>query len=235
MKKAFGCVFVCVSLSSVLLASPSDHYYSLKRQPKVGETIDYHVEANFQFMGRTATMTMDQMNKVVKVDQQGAFDIETTPKECRFVADGKTKELSPGDATTACYDAFGCPIALDSTVKDDFTQRKANMLAFVAPEKQASVGSEWDKDWTADPDTKAEAAKSTYKFEAEEKVDGINAVRVAFTYTETSGDYPMSGEGHEWINKEDGSLVKVDARFKNFPMNGGTPVDGTLVMERKSR
>ena len=228
--RTLGALLGCVLLSAAL-AAPKPHAYELKRQPKVGDEARYQVAASFQFNGRTASMNMEQTESVTKVERD-SFEVKTSACKCKFCVDGKTQQLPDTDGASAVYDRLGTLLNLHLSAPDDDAYRKANMLAFVAPGKAVQEGDKWDQEFKSNASLGVREAKTTFEVEKVEKVGKIEAAKVKFDYAENEGVDPISSNGHAWVNVADGSVLRLEASFSNFPMNGH-PLSGTFLMTRE--
>ena len=230
MRKALYLVFAFGIISGALAVSGKNSY-ELKRQPKVGDSLKYHVDAEFKLDDRSAKMSLDQTETVAKVESDGSFEIETKASDGKFVVDGHEQEMPSDAGTRGVYNAFGTLLTIPEA-SDPVLYRKAYMIEFIAPDHSVHVGDNWQQEFKADS-PQGVPAKSTYKVEVIEKVNGINAAKVHFSYTELEGTAPITSEGDTWVNTNDGSVVKLEASFKNFPMGAsGVPVQGTFSMKR---
>jgi hypothetical protein len=225
-----GALIGCVSLS-VALAAPNPHAYELKRLPKVGDAARYQVAANFQFNGRTASMNMEQTEAVTKVETD-SYEVKTSACKCRFSVDGKEQRLPDSEATSALYDRLGSLLNLHLNAPDDDAYRKANMLAFVAPEKAVQEGDKWEQRFKSNASVGVREAKTVFEVEKAERVGKHDAVVVKFDFAESEGEDPITSSGHVWVNALDGSVLKLEASFKNFPFNGH-PMSGTFSMTKE--
>jgi len=228
--RTFGALVGCVVLSAAL-AAPNPHAYELKRQPKLGAEARYQVSATFQFNGRTASMKMEQTEAVTKVESD-SFEVKTSACKCKFCVDGATKDLPDSEASSAVYDRLGALLDLHLGAPDENAYRKANMLAFIAPDKAVQLGDKWEQLFKANANLGVRDAKTSFEVEKNEKLGKQDAVEVKFDYAETEGDDPISSTGHIWVNAADGSVLKLEASFTNFPFNGH-PMSGTFSMARE--
>lgn len=231
MRKSFWCVSVCLVFSAAAL-SAGKHALNLKRQARVGDTLTYDIAAAFDYKGHSASLRMQQTEKVTKADDSG-YDVESTVCACSMKHDGKESAVPAGDATCSSYSPAGALTAIQPSPDDHVTFRKADMLAFVAPDRDVAVGDDWTQQWQADSSKGTPDAVTKYHAEGEEQVSGYDTVKVKFAYKESNGAYPLSSEGYEWVSTKDGSVVKIDAKFKNLPMGDAeVPVSGTFQMQR---
>lgn len=233
MRKAIGAL-LCVAVSLSIFAAPKSRSYDLKRQPKVGDSTHYEVNATFEYQGRTASMTMEQTESVTKIENDGTFQVSTSASNCKFCTNGHEQQLPDSPRNSVVYDNLGALVNIQQSTPDAEAYRKATMLDFVAPDHSVLPGEKWTRTFKADASTGMRAATSNYEFEKTERVADVEAAKVHFEYSETEGNDAISSSGYAWINPENGSIVKIEAKFKNFPMGeSGRPVDGTFSMTKQ--
>jgi hypothetical protein len=231
--KSFGTVLLCLAVAGPCLGSDAKTY-ELRRQPKVGDSATYVVNASFDYSGKTAAMSMRQVETITKVDGD-SFEVETKASDCRMKSsDGKEEAVPEDKPSCTVYDRLGALLTIHEASPDGTAYRKANMLSFVAPARAVHEGDQWTREFKADVASGMRDAKSTFCVEKAEKLGSFGTVNIRFSFAEATGTDAISSEGHLWVNQQDGSIVKIEAKFKNLPMGeAGVPVDGSFSMTRE--
>lgn len=221
---------LCCLLSVIAVVALAGNTYVLKRQPKVGETTKYRVKAEFSYKGEAATMSMLQTEKVCRVDDDGAYEVETSSAEAKMFSRGEDRALPDEEPITSRYDRSGAVLKLGAS-EDPLAYRRANMLSVILPNKEVKVGEEWKRELDATCKCGVPSV-SQFQVEAEERVGDTDTVKVKFAYHESGCESPISSEGFAWVKPADGSLVKLEADIQNLPMGAtNTPVEGKFTMK----
>jgi hypothetical protein len=221
-----GAALACTALASGM--------FSLKRQCKVGDVAVYRINVDMKYEDLTASISLLQREKVTKVDASGNYVIEETASEGKMSARGEVRHMPDSKPVLSHYTASGLLTKIEEDEPDPFAYRKAHLVSFVAADKQVGLGDSWEHVREADEKKGVPASKSKFTVDAEEKVGGVECLRVKFWFKETEGEDPMSSEGTIWVCAKDGSTEKVDAEFQNLPFGeAGVPVAGKFSMKRE--
>ena len=206
----------------------------LVRKPVAGTETKYRLKANLELGGQEIVFNGAIAEKVVEVAADGSYTLENRTLEGKVSVAGQEIDVPAG--TTPSISVF-TPNGLIKELRGDAVEssayRSANLSSTYFPDKEVKVGDEWTYDAKADTKTGAVSTKSTYKIAGEEKVGAFDTFRITFTTKEAEGSEPASSEGTVWIDKADGSMVKTDAKWANFPFPGApAPVNGTVSVTR---
>lgn len=205
---------------------------TLKRAPKVGETIKYHIKAEMEVpQVGTGEMNATVTDKVSKVSENGEYAIESTMTEGKFVYPGGEFDIPEQGASTTTYNPQGAILSLKEPSNDPSSRRLANMNAISFPSTPVKVGDTW-KTVVKKDDQGSVDAEGSYKVEGSEKVGEYETLKITGTYKETSGEAPASASGTFWINVKDGTLVKMVGAIKNAPYPTVGPLDAKVWMTR---
>ncbi|HZH99344.1 MAG TPA: hypothetical protein VEX38_10265, partial [Fimbriimonadaceae bacterium] len=174
MKSAGLLGFAAVVVSTALAGG----MFSLKRQCKVGETAVYRVNVDLKYEELSASLSLLQTEKVVKVQPDGSYTIEETASEGKMTTRGEERPMPDGKPVLSQYTATGSLRSIQEDEPDPFAYRKANLVSFVAADKHVGVGDSWEHVHEAAEKRGVPASLSKYTIEAEESVLGMEALRV---------------------------------------------------------
>ena len=220
-----------IALTSAFAAAQE---YTIKRQPKVGDSIRYQLKAELDLGTLQAVMTGISTEKVTKVEANGSFEIESTSTEGKVEIEGGTQPVKQPGPMLSTYGAMGELVSLKGQQIDSSVYRMANLNAFRAPDKAIKVGDSWTRELAADPKTGVVPAKATFTLEAAETIGEIAVLKFKYAYTEVLGaPGGATAEGFMWIDPKDGSLVKSELTIKNAPFpQSPVPINAKLTATR---
>lgn len=206
---------------------------TLKRAPKVGETIKYHIKAELEIpqMG-AAEMNATISEKVTKVSENGEYVIESSMAEGKVSFPGGEMDIPEQGATTTTFNALGAVLSLKDPSGDPNAMRLANLQSITFPTTALKVGDTWSTSTKKD-DKGSVDGKGDYKVEALEKVGEFDTMKISGTFKETGGEAPASSTGTFWVNVKDGTLVKLMGNIKNAPYPQVGPLDAKVTMTRE--
>jgi hypothetical protein len=231
--KRIHLVGLSLALGVSAFAAVSDGV-SLKRLAKEGDTTRYKVKADLSIAGQSASMTSTTIEKVTKVEADGTYSIESSDVDTKVVFGGQEIESPPQAPETSIYLPTGQLKEIKGDRVSEQTYRMAILGSFITPDKPVSVGDTWAKDIAADSKTGVLATKATYKVVADEKVGTYDTLKIEQTVKETTGDSPASSTLTVWINKADGTMVKLEGKWVNAPFPGSpVPGDATITITRE--
>ncbi len=218
-------IFLC-ALSLVAGVHGALDTFTLKLVPKLSEFKKYKQTAKLNFKGMELDFSAIAARQIIKVEDSGAFQVKEEVSEMKINGTAAPADSAP-PATTTTYSPRGVVIKIDGDHTDDSLMRAANLSVFVMPEKPVQAGDKWEYEFKEDKATGAVAAKATYSLLGDEKIGSIPSWRVKFTIKEADAA-GGSTEGTVWLSKEDGSTVKLNAKWINVPMSGAGSISGEL-------
>lgn len=195
---------------------------SLKRQVKEGDTHSYRMSLSFSMWGEEALYTSVLTEKVIKVEPNGTYAVETTQTDYKAKFGEEEMTLSSEDLpkATRVLTPAGEIVQLQGDLTNEAAYRLSNLDVFRPSDMSVSTGDTWKVELKANADTGTKATTIDYKVEAAEKVGDWDTLPVTFSYKETEGSDPATAEGKYWIRTSDGLVVKMEADWKNAPIPG---------------
>lgn len=214
MKTRFTAVMSALALTALALAAFDG--FTIKKTPKVGDTHKYKQLGKFDVQGQSLEFEAIATDKVTKIDDKGNYSIEENTSDVK-INGMDTPTGQP--ATTTTYNPKGEIIDLKADVVSPAVRRLANMALFIMPEKDVRVGDTWSYDMKADAKNEIPSGTCKYSLLGEDKVNGIDALKIKFSIKETGTD-PASSDGTVWLGKSDGALLKMSTKWSNVPVPG---------------
>lgn len=215
-------------------ASPTQEEYTLKLQPKEGDTFKYRFTMELTFGEQSAVVTMNISSKVIKVDADGNIVIESGSSDGMVKFGEQEMPIPPSPATRTTFKPNGMPVKVEGGNNPDVSLRMARLNAQFFPDKPVKIGDKWDAELKGEGS--APPLKANFELVAKEKVGDIETLKIKFTIQEI-GEKVEGGAatltGHLWIDPKTGMLVRMNGSVKGMPAEGAPmPLDGTLTMER---
>ena len=191
------------------------------------------IKGTIEIQGMEVTINMVNQSKVRDVTEDGTATLEENMVEGKVTFGGQEMDIPNTPGNVIVMKANGEVKEIKGDDVSEATYRVQNLMGFVLPTEAVQVGSTWNKDVTANKDTKAPAYKSTYKIVAEETIDGIATFKIDYKNFESEGSDPASMAGTMWVDKSNCALVKAAVKWANVPMPGApAPISGNFTMER---
>ena len=112
--------------------------------------------------------------------------------------------------------------------------RYYRLLNWHYAEGEKKVGDKWTIDLPGDSKIGTVNLKGEYELLAEEKVDGVDTLKIKFLVKETEGTEPASHEGTTWISKSDFQQVKAEGKWTAMPVpKAPVTASGTYTLTAK--
>lgn len=213
------------------LAQATQDSLSVTRKVKVGGTLKYSMQMTLTFQGIEAKGSATVTEKVVKVESDGSYLIEQSTTEGKLAFQGQSTAL-PNSVGTMKFKANGEILEINSPELDEGTSRREHLTVFVAPAEGVKAGHKWSFEVKAAALNANTPGRADYECLGIEKLEGVDAIAIRFSYAETKGDQPASCTGKLWVSPEDGALLKADYDYKAAPLPGIGPVDMKMSMVR---
>jgi hypothetical protein len=137
------------SLALLTLIAPffqpiQDDTYSLKYKEVVGDESLYEINMDMEFEGFQMTMFMKHKVKVLKVEEDGAYEAEETSLEGVMKFNGTEQAIPAEEPKINKYDKNGKSIKKEGEEEDeDPMSQLLDALDEVDPEKPVKIGEEW--------------------------------------------------------------------------------------------
>ncbi|MCC7434394.1 MAG: hypothetical protein IT363_06895 [Methanoregulaceae archaeon] len=207
---------------------------TLKRTPKVDEVQKFKLRMEFGIFGDTAVYTSVLTQKVTEVKPDGNYAVEATQSDYKVELFGDEGVVRDEDLPkqSITYTPSGDVVAVQGGLVNESVYRLANLMAVRLPKVAVSKGDKWECVVPKNVDTGVFEAKATYTYDDDEKIGEFDTIRAEFEYAEVAGD-PARGQGKVWLNKRDGSVVKLETNWTSAPIPGApTPLTGAVILER---
>ena len=199
----------------------------------MGDTFSMKVTADVQVMGMEANFSAKVHEKVVKVESNGNYAVESTQTEGKVKFGDQEMDAPAGGATTTRYSAAGevLDITGDDVSVDAF--RLANMTAMSVPDQAFKIGDKFN--WDVKPTDKNGNTKGsgTVEVVGKEMVGSWESIKLKVMFKEGVGSEPAEVTGFVWQSTKDGSMVKFEGEYKNAPFPGAPgPINAKFKLER---
>lgn len=222
-------IFAALAISTAAFAAAVQSL-SVKMVPKADAIHKYDMLGKVSVSGIDVTLKANMQEKIATVAADGGYSVEETMISGTVSTEQGEQDI-PGSTETTTYTADGHVVKIEGGSDPTSSIRTAVLGTLIDPGKKLSVGDKWTVDIAEDKDKGIVAAKADYSIVGEEKVGGVDTIKVSAKITETSGSDPASSESTIWVDKVDGSRVKVESTWKNFPSQFGL-MDATVTLTR---
>ncbi len=221
-------------LAVVVSAAWAQDSFSLKRTPKVGDTMSYKLSVDLDVQGMAANYSATVKEKVVKVGSDGSFVIENSQASAKMTFSGQEQAIpDTGEVSKSTYAANGLVQLIEGSDADEGGYRLSTLQGFVIPDSPKKVGDRWEVKIPADKKTGVVAATAAYEVLAVETIGSRKTVKVKWNTKETEGSSPASADGTVWLDTTDFSLVRLEAKLTNAPVPGmGQSANMVVKLER---
>jgi hypothetical protein len=213
-------------------AAPRDDAYSLLWKPKEGDAVTFAHQADFDIGGTQATLKSKTLEKVLKVDADGTYSVQSSTLDGTVTYLGQQIPMQK-PVTVTLYRPNGEVISISGDQVDASSYRAANLGLFRRPDSPVKVGSTWKFDLKADSKSGTKAVSATYKVDGEEKIEDYDTLRITAENRELEGTDAGSISATYWVNKADGAVIKIIAKWSNVTFAGApSPISGTMTTTR---
>lgn len=225
--------FGIVALAVVAAFAIAQDSFKLRRTPKVGHEVVMKLSAEVDVMGMSASFSAKIKEKVIRVDENGDYTIESSQSEGKVKLADQEMDAPDGGATTTKYSAAGQILEMKGEDVTDDAYRLANMNSWVFEDRTYKTGDVIKVNNKPSKLNGNVSSEATLTVGAVETVGKFTTVKLTFSYKETSGDAPAEASGTAWVDTSDGSLVKMVGEYKNAPFPGApAPINAKMMMER---
>jgi hypothetical protein len=206
--------------------------YSLAYQPKEGSSMTYKLTGDMDLQGVQAQMTSTVVQKVLKVDTDGTYSVQSNTTGGQVQFSGQLMKI-PLNQSVTTYKANGDILSVTGDQIDPSNLRAEMLTMLRRPDGKVKIGDSWQLEVKADAAAKSPSLHGSFKFVGEELVGTIPTLKVEAKVTE--GDIANGGNTDTtyWLSKDDGSYVKYECHYVNMPFAGApAPMSGSLSMMR---
>lgn len=224
--------WLCVLLVTALAVGQGA---ALQRKAKVGDTLKYKLEMNLLLFGDTATYTSTLTEKILSVETNGNYAVERSQSNYKVEFGGEEGTVADEDTakTVTTFTPSGEVVSIKSDLLNASVYRLAQMETIHLPGKEVKKDETWTYEVAADEKTGVAKAKADYKVVGEEKIGNHDCWQISINYLETESTPPASVTGNVWLDKADGSIVKLETAWNDAPIPGApSPVGGSYKLER---
>lgn len=221
-----------LALSTIALAADG---FTVGWKPKEGDAYRYTMKADLDLGGNPIPLTATLTEKITKVETDGSYTVESSQIEGKVSLNGKEQDIPNGSPTSIIFKASGevSKVVGDASAATPNSYRMANLSMIFDPGKPVAVGDAWFHEIKPDAATGAVGIRADYKLIGEEKIGAIDTLKIKATLKETTGDVPGSSDETVWVDKANGSTVKIEAKWVNAPVPGTlSPVSATVKIDR---
>lgn len=201
--------------------------YTLRVNVKEGETYKYEMTMHTDFGGQPLVFSVTLIDKVVKVDSEGNYTIEST-QENGLVIFGYQEMPAPArPPTKATFRPNGSLLKMEG----ENNPATGSFVNINYPDKPVKVGDKWEYEYQ--PSKESPKIKVEYEVVGVEKVNEIDTLKIKVKGKSLDeSQMPMSFDGHTWVDIKTGMMVRTTMAIKGLPVQGApAPIDGTMRME----
>ncbi len=231
MKRAS--ILIGAAVLAIAAAAYAADGFNLKRVPKVDQTYTYRLKAVTEVQGVKAEFVSTVVEKVTEVKEDGSFSIEETQKDATILFGDS--EMPVADQVTVIRCKPNGRVTELKAVKPDSIggdeYRVSNLTSFIVEKDAYKAGDKWEVKIEEDKEKGVVPITQQYEVLGQEKVNGIECVKVKVIAKETEGADPASAESTVWIDPSDGVSVKAVLELKKAPIMQMV-LNGKMTIER---
>ncbi|MDW8107745.1 MAG: hypothetical protein RMK45_09745 [Armatimonadota bacterium] len=218
MRRVFG-----IGAIALLLSISLAQEYTLKLSVKEGDTFKYKATMELDFGGQQVLVNFTTTNKVLKVEQDGTIQMESTTSET-MVKFGDQEMSQPGPPPIkVSFKPNGAIAKVEGEANSAFMFQSGWA---VFPDKPIKVGDKWNSTLKVGEFE----IKYEYELASVEKVGDAEALRIKFTASSASTS--LNSNGFMLIDAKNGMMLRMETQFKSMQVSESfPPFDGTFKME----
>jgi hypothetical protein len=169
--------------------------------------------------------------KAINPDQSVVVEDKTSNSDGTFNGNPVPAGALPDQTVTTTCKPDGHTISVKAD--PDLPSKRANVFSqFIYPAQAENVGDTWQCIGKAVKADGTNDYEIDYTYKGLDTQDGIACNKVEMTFKETSVADPITGGGTIWLDKDNGSLVKLSVKMKNVDSQQG-PLDIDAAQDRK--
>lgn len=201
--------------------------FGLKYQPKEGDTSKFKYDGVMELVGGQAFISGVVTQKVLKVDPDGTYTIQSSPGEGSLKFSGQTLPI-PKYTSVTLYKSDGEIVNVSGEKTDATSIRYANLTMLRRPDKDQKIGDSWTMDLKSDTQNGSVPVHGLFRLESAEKIGKYDTLKISADIRETAGLDAGSSASTFWIDQNNGSIVKYQSKYTNVAFPGNPrPLSGT--------
>ena len=209
--------FALVLAISALSGFRSDDTYSLKHKILKGEEVVYQANLNISAEGSEVEMDMKMKNKVLSLEEDGAYELEETLLSGTFKLNGDEHPMDKGEPKATKYDKDGKKIKKEGSEEDevDPVSKVMDDVFEIEPKAAVKIGEIWKLE--------GEYGTMTLTLEGKEKVGEVECLKINLKGTIDKKDATGDVTGTFLIRADDFSPEVMEAKIENAKIDPETP------------
>ncbi len=216
---------------SILLAVAQAGDYTIFKKPKAGDSAKFQMKADLRIDSSPVKLAGVVVEKIIKVETDGTYTVEESQLSGKITFKDQEIDAPKTPPATTRFKPTGEVLDfVNEQGKHDV--RVANLTVFKLPTKAVKTGESWVWEQKGDKTLESVSIRGLYTIGTEEMIGKRKCLKMKQTITETEGIDPASVESTVWYDMEDWSEVKRVSKWTNLPMAGGSPVTGTITLDR---
>lgn len=208
--------------------------HQLRWHPKPDELHFYRVSLKFDYSGAVLQFASNLKVKVLKVDPDGSFSIQTSTSGAT-VESGEEKRVLPDQAPVVqAYDPSGLPKAGNPGARDadPFSDLLNHLTEFAAPANAVKVGESWVSGGSDPKEGWFGHAKLTYTLADVFQEGGRHFAKIR--YSAFFGGDPEAATGTLILDRTENALTELQAVIPHFRPEG-TAEEAAVSVSIKER
>jgi hypothetical protein len=221
---SLGCLAAIVIASAASLAPVTIQHVAVK-----GQKLTYNTTGKITVAGMEGEISSKSTDTILDVATDGTYTTENTQSDFEF--NGMPVPI-PGGATKIVVKPSGELVSLTGPDGGTDGARAQALTSFYFPSKAVEVNDTWSYEGKKDDKLGTSAFKADMKYLGDEKVGSVDTYKVQVDSKETDPGSPATLHSTVWLDKTDGSMLKVISTFTNLPAPGGYTIDGTMTITK---
>jgi hypothetical protein len=228
VEPSMRCPALLIGLLVVALSSAQDPtaFTRPPREHKVGTVDRWALEVKFQAMGQDAVFTGNLQRKVVEVQDNGDYSVETRIEEAKVSIMRGTQD-QPSEPHVSKVHKDGSPVDPEP-LKNELDEVLTAFFSAELPEKGAKSGGTWKLD-----------SQGRVKGEGDVRLVGpVDWQRRKCLQLETTykcAEPEGTAKGSVYLDRATGRLVGIDATFTKVKVAVGIESDGSVLLKPLSQ
>ena len=209
--------FALVLMVSALSGFRSDDTYTLKHKILKGEEAVFQANLNISAEGSEVEMDMKTKNKVLSLEDDGAYELEETLLSGTFKVNGEEHPMDRGEPKATKYDKDGKKVkkeGADDEDNDPISKLMDDVFEF-EPKAAVKVGEVWLLE--------GEYGTMTLTLEGKEKVGEVDCLKITLKGKIDKKDAAGDVSGTFLIRVDDFSPEVMEAKIENPKVEADAP------------
>jgi hypothetical protein len=220
-----------VSLAAIVIAAAATLApVTLKRTPVKGQKLSYTMTGKITIAGMEGEISSKEVDTITDVAADGNYTTETLQSDLEF--NGSPVPQQASGPSKSVNKPTGEIVSFTGPDGGTDQAKMAAFTSFYYPTKPVEVNDTWTYEAKKDDKLGTPEFKAEMKYLGEEKVGSIDTYKIQEETKESTATMPATISSTVWIDKADGAMVKVTAKFSNLPVTQGLTMDGTTTITR---